>query len=67
VQTRRRDEDAHEEQNPPDEVDEEEQYGKVSEEADSPEVVRRDLGIISTGRRDGRETRKLTAGSSGSR
>lgn len=67
VQTRRRDEDAHEEQNPPDEVDEEEEDGKVSQEADGPEIVRRDLGIVSTAQCDQRETRELTAGSSGSR
>jgi hypothetical protein len=67
VQTRRRDEDAHEEQNPPDEVDEEEEDGEVSQEADGPQVVGRDLGIVSTASRPSREERLLTAGSSGSR
>jgi len=56
VQTGRRDEDAHKEQDPPDEVDEEEEDGEVSQEADGPEVVRRDLRL-SVLQRDSRGTR----------
>jgi len=47
VETWRRDEDAHEEQHPPDERDGEEQDGEASGSADSEEVVRRDLDAIS--------------------
>jgi hypothetical protein len=47
VQTGRRDENAHEQQHPPDEGDGKEQDGEEAKRADSPEVVRRDLDELS--------------------
>jgi hypothetical protein len=47
VQTGRRDEDAHEQQHPPDESDGKEQDGEEAKRADSPEVVRGHLDELS--------------------
>ena len=62
MQTRRRDEDAHEEENPPDEVDKEEEDSEVSEETDGPEVVGRNLRVVSIATRSRRDSSSLQPG-----
>lgn len=47
MQAGRRDEDAHEQQHPPEESDGKEEHRDEAECADGPEVVRRDLVVLS--------------------